>query len=48
MRHIIKVPFSSPVEHIDHMQHYEILSVVLKKLMSLLQAKIQGEKFSTA
>jgi len=23
--HIIKVPFSSPVEHIDHMQHYEIL-----------------------
>ena len=47
MRHIIKVPYSVAIESKEHLPHYEMISSVLKKLLSLIQLKIQAEQFSS-
>ena len=47
MRHALKVPYTEANEQVDRLPMYEILSIVLKKLMNLILVMIKNEKFSS-
>ena len=44
MKHVIKIPFIETTESMDRLAHYEIVSIVIRKLLNLVLVKIKNEQ----